>query len=452
MSQLAYYLDPLGSLRKLARRCDVVRFRLGRDNAVLLNDPELIRDVLVTHDRKFSKGPGLRVAERLLGQGLLTSEGELHRRQRRLAQPAFHRRRVDGYADVMAAYTAEWQTSWSDSAEIDMAEEMRGLTLRIAAKTLFDTEVAAELREISDALTESLRLFQWAILPFADRLERFAPFLTRRFERARARLDATIYRIIAERRADGEDRGDLLSMLLLALDDEGDGAGMTDGQLRDEAMTLLLAGHETTATALAWTWHLLAQYRDAESRLHEEVDRALAGRLPEAEDMPRLPYTRAVFAESMRCYPPAWVIVRRALEDCPLAGVTLPAGTLAVMSPWVTHHDPRYYPDPSRFDPDRWQPDRSDRPRFAYYPFGGGSRVCIGEAFAWTEAILVLATLAQRWRFESLPGRRVVPQPSLTLRSKGPIRMRARRREALVKWTRAVETAATTVPQLVRRP
>jgi cytochrome P450 len=330
---------------------------------LLLNDAELIRDVLITHDRRFSKGPGLRVAERLLGQGLLTSEGEFHRRQRRLAQPAFHRQRIAGYGRVMAEYADQWQGGWRDGATLDLAEEMRGLTLRIAAKTLFDTEVASEIREISDALDESLRLFQWATLPFAARLEPLFPFLTRRFNRARERLDSTMYRIIRERRASGEDRGDLLSMLLLSRDTETDQGQMTDLQLRDEAMTLLLAGHETTANAFAWTFYLLSQNPEAEARLYEEVDR-LGGRLPTVDDVPALPYTRMVFAEAMRLYPPAWVIVRKALEDCPLGSFTLPAGSLVMMSQWVTHHDPRHYPDPFRFDPERWAAEAAAaRPR-----------------------------------------------------------------------------------------
>ena len=427
-------LDPLRFLRALARsHGDVVRFHAGPQEVYFLNDPELIRDVLVTHDRRFVKGPGLRVAERLLGQGLLTSEGAFHHRQRRLAQPAFHRGRVSAYARVMSEYAVEWQARWRDGQTLDLAEEMRGLTLRIAAKTLFDTEVGAEIDEISEALNESLRLYHWAMLPFGDRLEPLVPSLTRRFTRARARLDKTVYRMIAERRASGEDRGDLLSMLLLARDVDEDGGQMTDLQLRDEAMTLLLAGHETTANAFAWTWYLLSQHPEVEARLHAEVDAVLGGRAPDVEDVPRLPYTRQVFAESMRCYPPAWIIARHAVEECPLGAFTLPQGALVLMSQWVTHHDPRYYPDPSRFDPERWTPEAAaGRPRFAYYPFGGGSRLCIGEQFAWMEGVLVIAALASRWRFRLAPGHRVAPQPLITLRPRHGMRMIAHRRAAVV--------------------
>jgi len=429
-SLIPFRQDPLAFLRRLAEtHGDAVRFRLGPRDVLLLNDPALIRDVLITHDRSFSKGPGLRVAARLLGEGLLTSEGDFHRRQRRLAQPAFHRPRVAAYGRIITEYSLQCQCGWQDGAALDLAEEMRGLTLRIAARTLFDTEVESEIREISDALHESLRLYQWGTLPFADKFEPLLPFLTRRFQRARARLDATVYRMIAERRASGEDRGDLLSMLMLAQDVEADGQQMTDLQIRDEAMTILLAGHETTANALAWTWCLLAQNPEAAARLYAEVDEALGGRPPGAEDVARLPYTRMVLAEAMRCYPPAWVIARQAREDTDVGGLRLPAGTLVLMSQWVTHHDPRHYPDPFRFDPERWAPDAAAvRPRFAYYPFGGGSRVCIGEQFAWMEGILVLAALAARWRFDLVPGHRVVPEPLITLRPKHGIRVTARRR------------------------
>jgi cytochrome P450 len=421
---------PLTFLPELASRYgDVVRFHLGPQDVILLNDPELIREVLIVQDRRFSKGPGLRVAARLLGSGLLTSEGDFHRRQRRLAQPAFHRPRIAAYGEIMVQYAERCSGAWQSGGLIDMAEEMRALTLQIAARTLFDTEVEAEIEAISDALTESLRLYRLAMLPFAARLEPLAPMLTGRFKRARSRLDHTVYRMIRERRASGEDRGDLLSMLMLARDVDGDGNQMTDEQLRDEAMTLLLAGHETTANALAWTWYLLAQHPEVYARLEAELDQVLAGRSPIADDVPQLPYTRMVFAEAMRCYPPAWVVARMAIEDCPAGRHLIPKGTLVLMSEWVTHHDSRWYPDPYRFDPERWTPEATAaRPRFAYYPFGGGSRVCIGEHFSWMEGVLVLAALASRWRFRLLPGQRIDPEPLITLRPRQAIRMTVKQR------------------------
>jgi cytochrome P450 len=417
--------DPLRFLRGLAREHgDVVRYRLGPQELWLVNDPELIQSILVTNDRRFMKGRGLQVAARLLGQGLLTSEGEFHRRQRRLAQPAFHRPRVEAYGQVMVEYARETADRWRDGAEVDVAREMQRLTLRIAAKTLFDTSVESEAEAIHAALTESMRLFQWGMLPYSETIERLVPALPRRFEQARGKLDAAIGRMIRERRASGEDRGDLLSMLLLAQDEEA-GGGMTDEQVRDETLTILLAGHETTANALAWTWYLLAQYPEVEARMHAEVREVLGGRPPTVADVPQLPYTRRVLAESMRLYPPAWTIARRAVEDCPLGPYVIGTGKVAMMSQWVTHHDPRFFPDPFRFDPERWTPEaQAARPKFSYYPFGGGSRLCIGEAFAWMEGVLVLATLAQGWQMRLVPGHRVVPQPLITLRPRNGVRVR----------------------------
>jgi cytochrome P450 len=251
-----------------------------------------------------------------------------------------------------------------------------------------------------------------------------------RFARARARLDETIYRIINVRRATGEDRGDLLSMLLLATDTEGDGTGMSDRQLRDEAMTIFLAGHETTANALTWTWYLLSQHTEVEARLHEEIDAVLQGRLPTAEDFPRLRYTEMVLAESMRLYPPAWAIGRRALADYRIGEYTIPARAIVLMSPYVMHRNPRYYPEPFRFDPERWTAEaREARPKFAYFPFGGGPRVCIGEGFAWMEGVLLIATIAQQWRMRLAPDQKVAPQPMITLRAKNGIRMQMEKRE-----------------------
>jgi cytochrome P450 len=426
-SLLPFRKDPLAYLRKVAaEQGDVVRIHLGPRTILLISDPELIREILVNQDRSFTKGPGLRVAERLLGKGLLTSEGDFHRRQRRLAQPAFHRARIAGYGRVMVDYTEQWQRGWSDGAALDLAAEMRGLTLRIAAKTLFDTEVASEIDEISEALDESLRLFQWANLPFSAKLERFLPFMTRSFNRCKARLDETVFRMIRDRRASGEDRGDLLSMLLLARDEEADGEGMSDLQIRDECMTLLLAGHETTANAFAWTFYLLAQHPEIRERLEAELDSVLEGGLPTADHVPELIYTRMVFSEAMRLYPPAWVVARQAAEEVRIGLWTLPEGTLILMSEWVVHHDARWYPDPLRFDPERWAADAPERPRFAYFPFGGGSRLCIGEQFAWMEGVLVLATLASRWRFR-LTGE-VTTQPLITLRPRHGVPVMAERR------------------------
>jgi len=433
---LALRRDPLGFFTKLAREFgDVAYFKLGPQEMFLLNHPDSIRDVLVTHHRNFMKGRGLQRAKRLLGEGLLTSEGEFHRRQRRLAQPAFHRQRIAAYGATMTDYASRLQERWQDGATVDISREMTRLTLAIAGKTLFDADVGSEADEIGAALTTAMELFTTLTLPFADLLEKLPLPGKRRFQKARDRLDATIYRMIDERRASGEDRGDLLSMLLLAQDEEdeeaaeGHGRGMTDAQLRDEAMTIFLAGHETTANALTWTWYLLSQHPEVEAKLHAELGAVLAGRPPTADDVARLRYTEMIFAESMRLYPPAWIMGRRVLNDYEVDGYLAPAGSIIVMSQYVMHHDARYFPDPFKFDPERWTPEaQATRPRFSYFPFGGGPRQCIGEGFAWMEGVLVMAALAQRWRMQHDPGHRVELQPLITLRPKHGMRMILQRR------------------------
>ena len=381
--------------------------------------------MLVTNHRNFHKGRGLERAKLLLGDGLLTSEGEAHLRQRRLTQPAFHRQRVAAYGAVMAAYAAARRDRWRAGTVVDAHKEMMALTLAIVGKTLFDADVEDEAAEIGDALTTTFELFNFGFfLPFSERLSRLPLPGTLRFRKARARLDATIYRLIDERRRSGTDRGDLLSMLLMARDTEGDGGAMTDLQLRDEAMTIFLAGHETTANALTWTWYLLSQHPDVEARLHAEVDSALGGRLPAADDLGSLPYTRMVLAESMRLYPPAWILGRRALGPFEANGYSIPARSIVVASQYLMHRDGRWFPEPERFDPERFSPERqSERPKLAYFPFGAGPRVCIGEQFAWMEGMIALATIAQQWQLRLEPGHRVALQPIITLRPKFGMRM-----------------------------
>ena len=423
--------DPLALLTRLAREYgDVVRFLAATQPVYLLNHPDHVRDVLVTHHARFKKGRALQRAKRLLGEGLLTSEGEFWRRQRRLAQPAFHRQRVNSYAGTMVEHAEKTSARWRDGETLDVAAEMMRLTLAVVGKTLFDADVESDADEVGAALSEVMSLFGYLMLPFSELLEKLPLPPRRRFERARARLDAVIYRIIEERRREGRDRGDLLSTLLHAVDEEGDRTGMTDEQLRDEVMTLFLAGHETTANALAWTWYLLSQNPEAEARLHAELEEALSGRPPTAEDLPRLRYTEMVLAEAMRLYPPAWILGRRALEAYEVGGYNIPRGALVILSPYVMHRDPRFYPEPERFDPERWTPEaRAARPQFSYFPFGSGPRRCIGEGFAWMEMVLVVATLAQRWRLRLAPGQRIEPQTGVTLRPRRGVLMTPERRE-----------------------
>jgi cytochrome P450 len=396
---------------------------MAGEQLFLVNEPRLIRDVLVTHNRNFTKSRGLERSKRLLGQGLLTSEGAMHLRQRRLMQPAFHRDRIAAFGDLMVGYGDRMRRAWANGATLDISREMNRLTLSIVGKTLFGVDVESQAAAVGDALTAVIESFWMMMLPFADVLERLPVPKLRRARMARARLDAIIYRMIADRRASGRDHGDLLSMLLAAQDEE-DGGGMTDQQVRDEAMTIFLAGHETTANALTWTWYLLSTDPAVEAKLHAEVDRVLQGRLPVMGDLPALGYVERVVTEAMRLYPPAWIIGRRAIADYQLGDYTAPARSILVMSPYIMHRDPRFYADPDRFDPDRWTPEfRAALPKFAYFPFGGGPRQCIGESFAWMELILVVATIAQQRQLRLVPGHPVVPQPLITLRAKHGMRM-----------------------------
>jgi len=407
---------------------DIVFFKVGNERIYLFNHPDLIRDVLVTNQKNFTKSRALVRAKKVLGEGLLTSEGEFHLRQRRLAQPAFHRDRISAYGRSMVEYADRVRSRWTDAQSLDVHDEMMKLTLAIVAQTLFSADVENEAAEIGEALTTAFAAFNLGILPFSELLEKLPLPYIKRFEAARARLDETIYRIIDERRATGEDKGDLLSMLLLAQDTEGDGGGMTDTQIRDESMTIFLAGHETTANALSWTWYLLSQHPEIEARFHHEVD-ALGDRLPRPDDLPSLPYTRMILAESMRLYPPAWAVGRRAINDFDASGYTIPARSMVLMSQFIMHRDPRFHPEPERFDPERWRPEiAAIRPKFSYFPFGGGTRVCIGEQFAWMEGILILATIAQRWKLRYLGTSPPALEPRITLRPEGTLDMKVERR------------------------
>ena len=427
----AFRRDPIGFLMSAAHEFgDIAHFQTGSQQYFLINHPEYIKDILVTHHAYFKKGRGLERAKAMLGNGLLTSEGEFHHRQRRLAQPAFHRDRVARYATMMVEYADRMQHErWREGATLDIANEMMHLTLAIVGKTLFDTETEREAEQVRQALSESMKRFNRFMLPFAEFLDRLPLPGNRRYHQARNLLDSIIYRIIDERRRSGQDRGDLLSMLLTAQDEEGDGGQMTDLQLRDEAITIFLAGHETTSNTLTWTWYLLSEHPEIEERLHHELDFQLSGRLPTVEDFQHLRYTEMVITEALRLYPPAWIMGRRALKDYQLGPYIVPAGSIVIMSPYLMHHDARYFPDPFRFDPDRWTPEaRTSRPQFSYFPFGGGPRRCIGEGFAWTEAIMVLATLAQRWNLRRVPGHAIALQPLITLRPRHGIRMVLKRR------------------------
>ena len=414
-------------LLRVSRECgDIGVYRVGPRRVVLVNSPELVHSLLVEHADEFEKSPALRrISQPVLGNGLLTSENEFHRRQRRLVAPAFQQRRIAAYAGVMADYAERIQRGWADGAEIDIAREMMRLTLWIVGKTLFDADVLGEAEELGLALTEAMQHFNRLLslpIPPTWPLPR-----NRRAMAAAARLNATVYRMIADRRRGGGDRGDLLSMLLAAQDE--DGSFMTDQQVRDESMTLFLAGHETTANALAWTCYLLTQHPLVYARLRAEADAALGGRTPTLDDLPRLPYALQVLKESMRLYPPAYMFGRYAARPVQLGGYRLPAGSIVTASPYAMHRRADFFPDPERFDPERFTPEAEARlPRYAYMPFGGGQRICIGNHFALMEAQIVLAALAQRVSFALLPGQRIEPEPLVTLRPRYGLRVRVVRR------------------------
>lgn len=421
--------DPLGSFRTWATEYgDLFYYRAGWIHVYFLNHPDLIDFVLVRHYQNFLKDRVIRNSRWFFGEGLLTSEGDTWKRQRRLTQPAFHRERITSYAGIMTNYAEQAVSAWREGEVVDIHQEMMRLTLSIAIRALFDVEAEGP-QEISQAINVMMRnnsgarMLLPAVTRFVPRPGAFA------FRRAIQKLDETVYQIIRLHRQNGHDSGDLLSILLEAEDE--DGSQMNDRQIRDEVMTFLLAGHETTALALSWAWHVLAQDAEAERKLHAELDRVLCGRVPEISDLPLLKYAEGVIKESLRLYPPAWAVARTAIHEFELAGYRVPAGANVVMSQWVMHRDARFFPDPLKFDPDRWsRQETRDLPRFAYFPFGAGPRQCIGSSFAMMEAVLLLATLAQKFRLCAVEGHPIEPSPNITLRPKGGVWVELRKREA----------------------
>ena len=375
----------------------------------------------------FTKGDVLAGFRPLIGKGIFLNEGDSHRRQRRLMQPAFHRERIEGYGEAMLRHTARVDAGWAVGATIDMAAEMGDLTLTIAAETLFGADLSeSDIQVVRDAMSTFALWYHQSTHPLGPILQLLPVEATRKFKASKAALDALVGRIVTERRASG-DRGDILSMLVFARDAEGDGAGMDDAHIHDEAVTLLVAGHETTAAALAWAWALLAEHPDVHDRLCAEVDAVCGAGPVTVADARRLPYTTGVFAEALRLYPVAPGMPRVPSRDVEIAGVAVPKGAIVMLSTWVTHHDPRWWPEPDAFRPERWSAEqRAARPKFSFFGFGGGARVCIGEAFAWMEGTLVLAHLARRWRPERLSDAPIQTESLFTLRPKGGLPMTLR--------------------------
>jgi cytochrome P450 len=411
----------------------IAHYRFMGTPIIFVNDPELIREILVTQASAFVKERTVRRMKILLGEGLITSDDPIHIRQRRIVAPAFHRQRIAAYADEIVASAHRHAASWQSGETIDISAAMMSLSLEIVARTLFDTEVTADIRAINDEVNAIMDLYNFLIaFPRMERVLHLPIPGVMKFRRSRARLDKVVNRLIREHREANVDKGDLLSMLIRSRDEQaetGASTTMSDEQVRDEAMTIFLAGYETTANALAWTWYLLSQNPEAEAKLHQEIDQVLGtganARLPTLSDYSSLRYTEQVFAESMRIYPPAWAMGRMSTQPVTLGPYRIPPGAHFFMSQYMISRTPEIYPDPLRFDPDRFTPEaKAARPRFAYFPFGAGSRQCIGESFAWMEGVLAVAAIAQRWRMQYLGTVPPVPQAKITLRPRDPVMMR----------------------------
>ncbi len=437
LGSLHEFKNPLPFIDRLVREYDeIAHFKVAHFDFYLVLTPELVREVLVTKAADFPKDKRDNdILSKFIGRGLVTTNGETHKRQRKLAQPAFHTRRIEAYADTMVDYTERLTAVWQTNDERDISEAMYELTMYIVSKTLFDTGMD-DMADRADLIGQAIhdlqavtnddfqRVVQWPEwMPLAHNRQRKA---------ARAVLDETVNKLIAERRAGPfEDKGDLLSMFLQTQDEEG--AYLTDTEVRDQLVTVFVAGHETTSNALSWTLYLLTQHPEVAERLRAEVDEVLHGRVPTLTDMRQLTYTQQVIKESMRLIPPVWTLSgRQAAHDVQIGDYLIPQGSVVMVSPWAMHHNHRYFADPQRFDPERFTPENeAEIPRYVYFPFGAGGRVCIGNSFAMMEATLILATLIQQFTFALVPGQTIEPNPQVTVSPKHGLRMRVSRREAL---------------------
>ena len=427
LAYAALYRDPLGYLTRAARKHgDVVHIKIGRKSDFLLNHPDLVRAALLDHEnlRRCVHRP----LRRVLGKGLLTCRGERHKKQRALLQPMFTRERIVALGDVMVGEITRRTDRWCEGATLDMAPEMLELAISIAGKALFDVDFSSKAAGLRDALVTVLQATRFNNLAVASKqFEKLSLPIHRRFARAAEKLETEIRAIIAERQKGASEGPDLLSIMVRL--QKQSRKGLTEQKIRDQILTFLMVGHETTATALMWTWYLLSENPEVATKLYSEVDHVLGDRLPSGQDCDRLPYTRMVFAESMRLYPPVWLLTRRAVRDVKINGFVIRSGSYVHLSPFVMHRDPRYFPKPERFDPERWTPEAvAARPKFSYFPFGGGSLQCIGEGFGWMQGVLTIATLARRWQMRLVPGHRIELGPHITLRSRYGMPMKLERR------------------------
>ena len=423
----------IDALRESAARYgDLVHSKIFGRHIYQLNHPALIEDFLIKDAAKHHRGLVMQRARAVLGEGLLTSEEPLHMRQRRLAQPAFLRQRIAAYGEVIGQNSIAISQGWQSGAVRDVHEDMLELALRIVGKCLFDVDVQSRdaIKTVSTAVDSFMEFLPIAVLPFSEQIQRLPLPVMKRIRKGQADLDAIIYAMIHERRQSPGDRGDLLSMLLEAVDSEDSSARMTDEQVRDECLTIMLAGHETTANALSFALWLVAKHPEVQARLHQEASEALGSRAATAEDYGQLLYTTQVFSETIRLYPPVWVIARSCVQPYEIAGYRIARGAIVIAPQYVVHRDARFYPDPLRFDPERFAAEKKDRPRFAFFPFGAGNRQCIGEGLAWMEGVLALATMVRDWRFNLPPGgaSEIEVQPAISLRPKNGVPLLAERR------------------------
>ena len=409
--------NPLRFFERMASTYgDLSRIAYAGIDAVLVAHPDHVREVMVTQQKAMRKGPGLQRLRPLLGNSLLIADHEDHRRLRRLSQPAFSKQNLSGYDRHITEEASLIAATWVDGGEVDMSEEMMTLTLRIVARALLGADMTGSVTAVAEALEAALALWQKGFNPFTRLLHELPTPTRRRFRRAKAEMDRIVDSLVRTHRL-GEGRADNLLGMLTAATDEESGTGLSDQELRNEVITMMMAGHETTANAMTWTWYLLSQHAEVEARMHAEIDAVLGERLPSAADLESLVYTRRVLTEAMRLYPPAWSTSRTALEPIELGGHRIPKGTLLFVSQWICHRDPRWFDEPEVFRPERWNDGWQPR-KGAYFPFGAGPRQCIGERFAWMEGVLLLAFLGRRWRFRLVEGHRVVPQAMVTLRPK----------------------------------
>ena len=447
--------DPINTLSTIAREYgEISYFKLGPEHVYLINNPDYVEKVLIYDHRNFKKGKRLQTAKAVLGEGLVTSEGDFHNHQRRLIQPIFHPKQIMIYSNIMTDYAVRMHNGWKDGSTVDISEEMMRLTLGIICKSVLNYDVESEAQEVGKALTTVRNYSKRLQSPIGQVLNKI-PILPapKRAREAREKLDSLVYGLISDRRQQEESGNemrydDLLSRLMQAQESNtanhvsnngipststsptstSDGK-MSDKQVRDEVMTIFIAGHETTSNALTWTFYLLSQYSNVERKLHDEIELVLGNRIPTVDDIPKLQYTEMVLRESMRIFPPVWTMGRRVENDYSVGEYTIPVGSSILMCQYVMHHDPRYYEKPEEFNPDRWTDDFKTRlPRFSYFPFGGGIRGCIGESFAWMEGVLIIATIAQEWSMHLVPSQRIKLDPAITLRSKYGMKMKLSQR------------------------